>query len=169
MPKLQITLPDGSPLDHELTEAVTIGRASDNTLPINDASISSHHAQLSPGEEGYILSDLGSTNGTRLNGAPVNPDEQHVLSPGDKMSFGNIQAIYDPENAAEEEQDLPEAKHVAKVASKSVKPSNFANASPFEKKSKKKDPVALAVMLVGALAIIAALATLAMVFGLKTA
>lgn len=169
MPKLQITLPDGSLLDHELTEAVTIGRVSDNTLPIDDASISGHHARLSPGEQGYILTDLGSTNGTRLNGAPVNPDEQHVLSPGDKMSFGNVHAIYDPENAAEDAQDLPEAKHVAKVASKSVKPSNFSNASPFEKKSKKKDPVALAVTLVGVLAILAALVTLTMVFGLKTA
>ena len=170
MPKLQISLPDGSQLDHELTEAVTIGRATDNTLPIDDVSISGHHAQLSPGEQGFILTDLGSTNGTRLNGAPVKPEEAHVLSPGDRIFFGKIEAIYDPENASDEDaQDLPEADYVAKVASKSVKPSNFANASPFEKKTGKKDPAAIAVMVFGIVAIVAAAATLAMVFAMKTA
>ena len=40
MPKLQINLPDGSLLDHELTdETVTVGRAPDNTFPLDDASL----------------------------------------------------------------------------------------------------------------------------------
>ena len=61
MPKLQITLADKTQLDHELTEeVVTIGRAADNTLIIDDVSISSHHVRISPGGEGYILTDLGS-------------------------------------------------------------------------------------------------------------
>ncbi len=169
MPTLQISLPDGSQLDHELTEAVTLGRATDNTLPIDDASLSSHHAQLSPGEQGYILTDLGSTNGTTLNGAPVKPEEEHILSAGDRIRFGSIESVYDPENADEDAQDLPEKKRVAKVASKSVKPSNFQNASPFEKKAGKKEPAAIALMVFGIISIIAAAATLALVFGIKTA
>jgi pSer/pThr/pTyr-binding forkhead associated (FHA) protein len=68
MRKLQIILPDGTESTHELTEdVVTVGRLSDNAIRIDDASVSSHHAQftLSGGE--YQLKDLNSTNGTRVN------------------------------------------------------------------------------------------------------
>ncbi|MBX6326632.1 MAG: FHA domain-containing protein, partial [Chthoniobacterales bacterium] len=57
---------------HELVEdVITIGRAADNTVVINDPSVSAHHAQLQLAGETYWLKDLGSTNGTHVNGKPV--------------------------------------------------------------------------------------------------
>jgi len=168
MPKLQITLADKTQLDHELTEEiVTVGRASDNTLPIDDASVSSHHARIEPSEEVYTLTDLGSTNGTRLNGTVLKEGEAHVLNAGDKIRFGKIDSVYDPDNAGEDVQELPDAdEHVASVAKSSVKPSNFQNASPFQKKAEKKDQVGMMILGVGVLAILAALGVMAMTFKL---
>ena len=169
MPKLQISLPDGTRFDHELTEdTVTIGRASDNTIEINDASASSHHAQITPGGEGYILTDLGSTNGTRLNNQPCTANVEYGLSAGDKLVFGKVQAVYDPENAAEDTQELPETDgHVAAVAKSSVKPSNFMNASPFQKKSSKKDPANVGIFVLAGIALLATIAVTLMALGLK--
>ncbi len=170
MPKLQISLPDGSIHDHELTDdLVSIGRIVDNMIQIEDASVSSHHAQLISGENGdYILEDLGSTNGTRLNGKPIKEGESHKLQNADKIRFGSIEAIYGSENASEAREEMPEAADaVQKVASKSVKPSNFQNASPFEKKSKKKDPAALAIWAIAILAFIALIAAIVIGTGIQ--
>ena len=47
MAKLSVSLPDGTDMTHELTEdVVTVGRVSDNVIYINDASVSSHHAEI---------------------------------------------------------------------------------------------------------------------------
>ena len=55
-----------------LTEApVTLGRADDSTLVLTDDYASSRHARLVPGEEAWMLEDLGSTNGTYLGSAKV--------------------------------------------------------------------------------------------------
>ncbi len=67
MPKLSIS---GAP--HDLTdEVITIGRAPDNMIVIDDPSVSGRHAQLRLAGEVYRLKDLESTNGTRVNGIPV--------------------------------------------------------------------------------------------------
>ena len=72
MRKLQIILPDGTESTHELTEdVVTLGRLSDNTIRIDDASVSSHHAQFTLAGGEYRLKDLNSTNGTRVNGEQI--------------------------------------------------------------------------------------------------
>ena len=170
MPKLQINLPDGSILDQELTDdLVSIGRIVDNMIQVEDPSVSSHHAQLVFAEGGdYVLQDLGSTNGTRLNGKQIKEGEQHKLQNGDKVRFGSIDSVYGSENAAEAREEMPEAReHGSKPASRSVKPSNFQNASPFQKKSKKKDPAAIAVWIVAAIALLALAASLAMALGIK--
>ncbi len=168
MPKLHITLPDGSQMDHELTdETVTVGRAPDNTFHLDDVSVSSHHALLSPKGDGFILKDLGSTNGTKLNGVTLKADEEQILNPGDKIEFGKVESVFDPDNAGEEAQELPEVDdHVLPVAKSSAKPSNFMNASPFQKKTAKKDPVGMAIYALAAVALLASLVVIAMVFGM---
>jgi pSer/pThr/pTyr-binding forkhead associated (FHA) protein len=170
MPKLQINLPDGTQLDHELTDdTITIGRAPDNTLTIDDASVSSHHGKIEPlGDGNYALTDLGSTNGTRLNGSQLKEGEAHQLGAGDKVRFGKVDSVFDPDNATEEVHELPQDDHVAAVGKSSVKPSNFMNASPFQKKTEKKDPAGMGILALGAVAILAALAVAALTFNLST-
>jgi pSer/pThr/pTyr-binding forkhead associated (FHA) protein len=160
MPRLQVTLPDGSEVTHELTdEVITLGRVEDNAIQIEDASVSSHHAELSLHGSDYILRDLGSTNGTTINGAALAPEVEHALAAGDRVVFGNIAVRYLTEASAASEnlQPLPAGAEMALApASSSAAPSNFTNASPFQSKKEKKDPGNTAVLALGALAIAAA-------------
>src|SRR5437764_15112576 len=88
MPKLLI-----SGVTHELVdEAITIGRGPDNTIVVNDPSISTHHAQLLLEGDTYRLKDLDSTNGTRLNGKPVT---ETVLRFDDRIRFGAAETRYE--------------------------------------------------------------------------
>ena len=97
MPKLLVSLPDGSEAVHELVEAsISIGRLAENALQIEDASVSSQHAELTLGESGdYFLTDLGSTNGTLLNGRELAEGEAHPLKGGDRVRFGHIETGYE--------------------------------------------------------------------------
>ncbi len=67
---------------------VTIGRDGDIELPLRDGSISRRHCRVERGADGaYTLADLGSTNGTRLNGVRIR--EPVPLSEGDKIFLGS--------------------------------------------------------------------------------
>src|SRR3954465_6222478 len=99
MPRLLVSLPDGTEVTHELTDdVITLGRVPDNMIQIEDASVSSHHAELTLRDEHYTLKDLGSTNGTRINGKTAEPEQELSLSPGDSVTFGSIAVRYVTEN-----------------------------------------------------------------------
>ena len=154
MPHLKVSLPDSGDATHDLTdELITVGRISDNSLQIEDISVSSRHAQLTLDASGdYILRDLGSTNGTELNGKGIEPETDHKLQDGDKVRFGKVDASYKSENPAEA-RPLPEAEEVAAVvAETSTRPANFANASPFQTKKKKKDATGVLLVLLAVVA-----------------
>ncbi len=68
---------------------VTIGRAQDNNVVLDDNSVSKVHAALSIDSVGrIILADCGSTNGTFINGRPVNARDE--ARPGDLLKFGDV-------------------------------------------------------------------------------
>lgn len=64
----------------------TIGRELDNTLPLPDPKVSRYHAQIINLEGAWMLTDLGSTNGTRMNGIHIT---RAGLAPGDFLYFGD--------------------------------------------------------------------------------
>ncbi|WP_310717977.1 ABC transporter ATP-binding protein/permease [Streptomyces lydicus] len=64
-----------------------IGRGPDNDLVIDDLSVSRRHAELRAGAEGFEIVDLGSHNGTYLNGQPV--ADRAPLIPGDIVGIGH--------------------------------------------------------------------------------
>jgi len=65
----------------------SIGRTQDCDLRIADLSVSRRHAQLERSDDGWLLSDLGSHNGTRVNGWLVR--EPVPVKPGDVLQFGS--------------------------------------------------------------------------------
>lgn len=67
-------------------DVLTIGREASNQIAINDAEISRKHSQLVLQGGKYVLTDLGSTNGTFVNGQRLTG--QHVLQPGEVISLG---------------------------------------------------------------------------------
>jgi len=69
-----------------------IGRGLDARVRMNDASVSKHHANLSWSQSGIFLSDLGSLNGTELNGVPVNGPVK--LEDGDQIALGDANLVF---------------------------------------------------------------------------
>lgn len=65
-----------------------LGRASDNTILIDDRTVSSHHARLSFQGGQWWLEDLGSKNGTGVNDLDV--EDPIVVTFGDQLRFGNV-------------------------------------------------------------------------------
>jgi hypothetical protein len=74
-----------------LGPVVSIGRALDNDVIVEDPRVSRQHAQLRWRYNRYVLYDLGSRGGTRINGYQV---EECVLHSGDVISLGGVAAIY---------------------------------------------------------------------------
>lgn len=69
----------------------SIGRTQDCDLRIADLSVSRRHAQLDRGEDGWLLSDLDSHNGTRVNGWLVR--EPVPVRAGDVLQFGSAMFV----------------------------------------------------------------------------
>ncbi|PKN91922.1 MAG: hypothetical protein CVU44_16655 [Chloroflexi bacterium HGW-Chloroflexi-6] len=75
-------------------DVLTIGREASNAVAINDAEVSRKHTQLVFQGGKYIITDLGSTNGTFVNGQRLTG--QHVLQPGEIISLGEqISLLYE--------------------------------------------------------------------------
>lgn len=79
-----LVLPDGReiPLGDQ---PVRIGRLPSCTVVISDANASREHAEVRPSGGSYVVADLGSTNGTRVNGVPI---RSQVLADGDEVTIG---------------------------------------------------------------------------------
>jgi ABC-type multidrug transport system ATPase subunit/pSer/pThr/pTyr-binding forkhead associated (FHA) protein len=71
-------------------EGATIGRSSDNHIALNDPLVSRRHARLDRRGTGVYLTDLGSANGTRLNGVPVDPDVPVAVQGGDEVGISSF-------------------------------------------------------------------------------
>jgi hypothetical protein len=65
---------------------VRIGRQADNDLVVTDPGVSRHHAEVTNERSMCTLRDLGSTNGTLINGTRVN---EHALRDGDRIQLGS--------------------------------------------------------------------------------
>ena len=76
---------------------LTIGRALDNDLILNDAAVSLHHARIAKIQALFYIEDLGSTNSTFVNEQPT--DEQ-PLTPGDQIRIGSQVLIFEHTEAA---------------------------------------------------------------------
>ena len=69
----------------------SIGRSEENDIVISNPNVSRRHARLSRSQNGFVIEDLGSTNGTLLDGAPI--DRERIES-GDELTFGGVNARF---------------------------------------------------------------------------
>jgi len=69
----------------------TVGRSYDNDVVVNDPNVSRQHARITRSENGFIVEDLGSTNGTLLDGAPI---DRERIEDGDELTFGQSVAHF---------------------------------------------------------------------------
>ncbi|HZA78634.1 MAG TPA: DUF3662 and FHA domain-containing protein [Acidimicrobiales bacterium] len=71
---------------------ISIGRRPECNIVLADPNVSRNHAEIRPQGEGFMLTDLGSTNGTKVNGVRV---EQRMLADGDEITCGNTRLRFE--------------------------------------------------------------------------
>lgn len=115
----KIFIQDGEQ-DRELEldlDEVTIGRADDNIIQLTEKRSSRQHCRIEETPDGYVLHDLGTSNGTRLNGVRV--EGSIALKVGDQIAIGEARIrIGEPVVAEATPPATPEAKPEASSAAK---------------------------------------------------
>ncbi len=99
-----ILLGSEPPTEYELGAFSTLGRHPDNTIQVLDRIVSKEHARITLGPNGrYILRDVGSLNGTFVNGEKIS---EHTLSGGEQISMGSTVFRFDQAAVAAAEEKL---------------------------------------------------------------
>jgi pSer/pThr/pTyr-binding forkhead associated (FHA) protein len=84
-------------------ETVTIGRKAGNTIVLSDSYISGKHAEITTDNTGTYLTDVGSTNGTVVNGQKLAAHEKQLLLDGDEVQLGQNTYLFSLADADAEE------------------------------------------------------------------
>lgn len=135
MPRIQFTTPAGASgvLDLD-AERMSIGRADDNMLVIADDSVSSRHGEVTFDGASWTLTDLGSTNGTKVDGSRV---DSVALSSGAAFQLGNVDCVFVGDDAGSNESesasDSDEAAYSAPTISVSTPTSTGYGAQPYNR------------------------------------
>lgn len=136
---------------------LTIGRVDDNSISIDNGTVSSHHCRVTRSNRTFTLTDLGSTNGTRVNGQDI---QEVMLKPNDLVQVGSVEFVVELD-AGEIEADLAVATSetqlptVKEEAGVSKAPESFTSISPFGARKNSKGPWYMIITLVGILALLA--------------
>jgi hypothetical protein len=75
----------------------TIGRSRDADIVLEDPNVSRKHAEVRPSGGSWIVRDLGSTNGVKVNGRRLDPTRPQSLKPGDLIELGTSVATFELE------------------------------------------------------------------------
>ena len=115
----------------ELTQAVTrIGRREGNDWVLPDPSISGTHCEVEVGENGILIRDLGSTNGTKVNNNPV---KEQMIFRNDILMFGDVPLMLEgddvPEGGKSAPAEIPRTTIVIRQNKKVEPPKEFTKKS----------------------------------------
>lgn len=89
-PRASLIAEDGveMPLDQEITR---VGRAADNDLVLSHHAVSRHHAEIRRQDDGFVIVDTASKNGTYRNGERI---ERASLRDGDRIQMGSLMLVF---------------------------------------------------------------------------
>jgi pSer/pThr/pTyr-binding forkhead associated (FHA) protein len=88
---------NGQAVNFRLTALTYIGRSEDNQLRLLDPGVSRRHVLVMATPGGYTIRDLGSQNGTYVNGSRV---DESPLADGDRITIGEINLVFRGRSAA---------------------------------------------------------------------
>src|ERR1700741_5236948 len=93
--RLTVFQPNLAPMNVNPTGSlITLGRATDCTVPIRDRYLSRRHAEIVYDADAWLVRDLGSVNGTTLNGIRI--DGSAPLRAGDRIKLGDSEVLFEP-------------------------------------------------------------------------
>jgi len=135
-------------------EEISIGRSDDNTIVLDDAAVSARHCSIVRDGEQYVLRDLGSTNGTRVNSREI---KEVVLQPRDLIQVGGVEFMFKTEHSAEVHSKKGASAQVEVAPGPAAAPESFDSISPFGTRSRdgNKGMWYVLIGLIGLLALIA--------------
>lgn len=110
-------------------DRVSVGRSKDNVISLDETTVSGHHALILDEGGRFIVRDLQSTNGTRVNGREIRGGES-VLKAKDLVQFGSVEFVFEGEPSGDAEEDAG-AMAVEVTAGPVAAPDSFTNMSPF--------------------------------------
>jgi hypothetical protein len=138
MSKLVLFMPDGATLDVPLArERTTIGRRADNDICLPDLAVSGEHAVVVTILADSFLEDLGSTNGTLVNGRAI---AKHFLRDRDQVEIGRHKLVYCADDATVIEGEVIRAM-AARVAARDLG-EVVDSARPFVRAKRERLPAA---------------------------
>ncbi|MBU3665256.1 MAG: FHA domain-containing protein [Chthoniobacterales bacterium] len=153
--RLTVYFPENSPTTHEFVGSrLTVGRLGDNDVALDEGSVSSRHAEIVVADDAAVLRDLGSTNGTFVNGERVTGESP--LSEGDEVYFGNVRSVFMEPVASPEIPEVEPAVEAPPAQVGSGAPDNFRPLSPLPRPVAPKDTLGMAAWGIAAVAVIAA-------------
>lgn len=137
------------PIDRDV---MTIGRSKDNVIPIDNPTVSGHHCSINREGDHFVLKDLESTNGTRLNSKDV---QESKLRPKDLVQVGSVEFMFDSEAADAVDTHSYAETHVEVAPGPAAAPDSFENISPFGARRRESKGIwFLLIAIVGSLALI---------------
>ena len=135
---------------------ITIGRRSDNTIILDNPTVSGNHCSLVQENDRFLLRDLNSTNGTRVNSREIT--ESH-LKTKDLVQVGSVEFLFDEEATENAEAGLYARADVVEAQGAATVPISFGSISPFGARRKESKGLwYVLIVLVGALALVGVLA-----------
>jgi pSer/pThr/pTyr-binding forkhead associated (FHA) protein len=149
-------------------DETVIGRRKESNIMIDAVSVSGRHCLVRKDGNKFFVRDLGSTNGTRLNGRDVNVDLR--LRPKDLLQVGTVELIFDSDEPAEEtgEDGLANTTRIEIATGTGGKPASFESISPFGSRQKNTAAIWWVIIgVVGVLAVLGAIAFVYLVLGMK--
>jgi len=136
------------PIDRD---EITIGRAKDNVVVVESATVSGHHCAIIRDGPGFTLKDLESTNGTRLNSKDVT---EAKLRPKDIVQIGSVEFLFDAERTEAVDTHSYAEAQVEVAPGPTTAPASFNSISPFGARRTETSGVGLLVIaLIGVLAL----------------
>lgn len=137
------------PLDRDV---VTLGRSKDNTIVLDNPTVSGHHCSVVRDGDRFILRDLESTNGTRLNAKEVSEGK---LRPKDLVQVGSVEFMFDSERLDAVETHSYAETHVEVANGPVAAPQSFGTISPFgARRRENRGMWFLVIAIVGVLALV---------------
>jgi predicted component of type VI protein secretion system len=140
MAKLLVNIPGSGDTLFELNEGSNkVGRLAENEIQIDDDSISGQHAEVIVSGSTITIKDLGSTNGTNINGQEVAEGSEQSVDSNSAIIFGSVTATIKGDDAPAGSQKMPEREEAdgMPAAENSSRPGNFSTCSPYPVKSSK--------------------------------
>jgi predicted component of type VI protein secretion system len=169
MASIQITTPDGQAYDYHLAgDRFTVGRGDDNSISIPDSSVSTNHGEFINEGGQWAFIDLGSTNGTKVEGNRLDRVE---LVPGAQFEIGDCPVYFYEEEQAAPEPMATAAPTARRAAVSTVSAGGYADQAidraarvGFGAKKKVPDGGRGGIMALGIVALLAILAIAAMIW-----